>query len=284
MKAVFLVPSLRISRKIKIFTLILLAYCSASGNTFADEKSYTLGIFPYLPPRQIEKVYAPIAEDFSKLLGKPVSLETRRTYRDFSDSLAANHFDIVFLQPFDFAWAADEHGYKPLATRQSMLTAIVVTLPDSPITSLDDLKGKKLASTDKSAAVSFLMREELINRGYDLKKDVSIEYHRSHVSCMQQVLIRRADACITAQAALRFFEHKHERKLRIIGKSQEIASSLFAADQDVSKEEIQKLSDRILNWHLNPKGKSLLSNGRMEPFRAVTSKDYDTVRKIAKKF
>lgn len=283
MKAVFLVFKNTFFRN-KILFLLILASVFSSNMSQAKEDGYILGIFPYLPPRQIEKIYAPIAEDFSKLLGKPVSLESRRTYRDFTDSLSNNEFDIVFLQPFDFAWAADKLEYKALATRRSMLTAIVVTLPDSPLQSLKDLQGKKLASTDRSAAVSYLMRDELTKLGYQIGSDVKIEYHRSHVSCLQQVLIRRADACITAAPALHFFEHKHKRKLRIIGESSEIASSLFAADSDVPDIEKAELSAHIVNWPNNPEGKRLLSNGRMEPFRSVTSKDYDSVREIAKKF
>lgn len=250
----------------------------------ADNKGpvYSLGVFPHLPPRDLEKVFAPMAADLAKTLGVRVELHSSTTYQKFSERLDGEQFDIAFVQPFDYIRVADRHGYLPLATRTEKLATIVVTRTDSPLNSIQDLRNKKVALPPRTAAVSQLLRGYLKSQGIDPDRDIKLSYHRSHVSCMQQVLIGEAVACGTAAPARRFFQSKFNITLKVIAKSREIPHTLWVAHKRLPAEARNKIRARIIDWSNTREGQALLDRGKLMPFVAVSDKDYDVVRKLAR--
>ena len=248
---------------------------------YSDQKhEYTFGVFPHLPPRQLEKVYAPVAKEFSEILGKEVHLRSNSSYQNFMENLDQGKFDIAFVQPFDYVRVADKLGYKPMATRIEPLSTIFVVAKGSPLKSAADLKGKTIALPPKVAAVSRLTMDYLKKHNLDPEKDVTITHHRSHVSCMQQVMIKAADTCGTAAPALRFFEHKMKTDLDIIGETGSIPHALFTAHPGLSEEEYRKIKEAILSWSKTKKGQALLKHGKLSPYKDIKDKDYDVVRKM----
>ena len=83
-----------------ILTLFL-ALLSTVNYCLATE-GIRFGVYPHLPPRDLEKVYAPIAEEFSRVLNMPVKFESSSSFENFNDRLDQDTFDVVFVQPFDF--------------------------------------------------------------------------------------------------------------------------------------------------------------------------------------
>ena len=263
--------------------LVGAALCVASPSMFAENKPvYVLGVFPHLPPRDLEKVFAPMAADLGKALGGMVELRTSTTYEKFSSNLDTGKYDIAFVQPFDYIRIAKQQGYELLATRTEKLAVIVVTHNDSPLNSLADLKNKKVALPPKTSAVSHLLRGHLIANGMRPGKDIQLVHQRSHVSCMQQVLIGEVVACGTAAPARRFFQGKFNVQMKIIASSQEIPHTPWVAHPRVPKEHRQLLRQRILDWANTRDGQLLLARGKLTPFVAAKDADYDIVRKMAK--
>jgi phosphonate transport system substrate-binding protein len=244
-------------------------------------KDYVLGVFPYLPPRDLEKVFAPMAADLGKAVHHHIVLRSSTTYSRFAKRLDQQEFDIAFIQPFDYIRMADRFGYLPLATRSEKLTAIVVTGVDSPIQSVADLRGKRMALPPRQAAVSRLMRAFLKEHGLVAGKDIRLSYHRSHVACMRQVLIREADVCGTAAPALRFFQHKMKVKLKTIASSRSIPHTLFAISPRVPKSDRDAIRKRIVGWAHSEAGRKLLARGRLSPFVPIRDSDYNVVRHLA---
>ena len=269
------------SMRVFIVTLCLVLSVFAHADT-NNERPYILGVFPHLPPRELEKVFAPIAAAMGKALGHKVLFRSSSTYNKFMVNENKEIYDILFTQPFDYIKVADHYGYLPLATRDEPLATIVVVQKGSLITSLDDLKGKKIALPPKMAAVSILFRVYLKKHGIVPDKDVKLTYHRSHVSCMQQVIIGAADACGTAAPALRYFTSKMKVNLDIIAKTPSIPHTLFAVHPRVPERDRKRLLQTILSWGKTEAGHKLLQRGRLKPFIKITDKDYDIVRQYSK--
>ncbi len=248
-----------------------------------SKKEYSMGVFPFLPPRQLEKVFAPLAKDLGDAINRKIVLKTNTTYAKFAENLDAEKFDIAFVQPFDYIRIADNLGYRPLVTRKNSLKSVLVVKPDSPVKSLADMKDKHVAFPPPVAAVSRLMKAHFATNGLIPGKDVKYSHHRSHVSCMQQVLIGEADACGTALPAIRFFEYKMKAKLTIITKSQAIPHSLFAAHPKVPEFEREILRQRIINWPKTETGRKLMNIGKLKSFKRIKDSDYNIVREFDKK-
>lgn len=247
----------------------------------ATNPGYVLGVFPHLPPRALEKVFAPMATDLGQALDKPVVLRSSTTFDRFSKNLDSEKYDIAFLQPFDYVRMADRYGYLPLATRTEKLSAIVVVRESSPVQSLDDLKGKRIALPPRTSAVSRLFENHLRTHKVDRNRDVTLSYHRSHVSCMQKVMTGEADACTTAAPAKRFFEHKMGAKLKSIAQTREIPHTLFAIHPRVPRQDRERVKMRILSWGQSDDGRVLLERGRLKPFVPIHNADYDIVRTLS---
>ena len=263
--------------------LIVALFGSLNSNSHAAGKNeYVMGVFPHLPPRELEKVFSPMAADISKAIGKPVIFRTSSTYKKFMEQLDKQVFDIAFVQPFDYIRIADQYGYRPLATRQETLSAIIVTRPENPFKSIKDLKNKTLSLPPEVAAVSHLIKDYLVTNGFVIGKTVKLTHHRSHVSCMQQVLIGSADACGTAAPALRFFQHKMKVELKTIGESKPIPHTLFSIHPRIPESEKNTILERILSWGKTAEGEKILARGRLKPLKPIKDSDYNIVRKMSK--
>lgn len=250
--------------------------------TAAKPAAYQLGVFPHLAAGQIENTFAPMALDFSKALGRPVALKTKPSFEDFMRELDNQTYDIAFVQPFDYVWAHDRHGYIPLARRGEPLAGLIVVKPTSPLRTLEELKGRKIGTPPEVAAVSHLTKMALLKAGIDPRQDVQVQYYKAHDSCLQQLLIGEIDACSTAAYPLRFFENKWNVTFRVLAETQTISHSLFIVHPRVSAKHREIIRKTILSWDKTKAGRLLLERGELKPFIAVTDAEYGEVRKYAR--
>ena len=244
----------------------------------AEDNGYQFGVFPHLAAGQIETMFGPMAIEFSKALDRPVNLKTKPSFEAFMGELDKQAYDIAFVQPFDYVWAHDKHGYIPLARRGEPLAGLIVVKTDSPLHSLHELKGKKVGLPPEVAAVSHLTKMALLQAKLDPDTDTTLQYYKAHDSCLQQLLIGEVDACGTAAFPLRFFENKRNMKFRVLAETQAISHSLFIVHPRVSKKEREVLRKTILSWAQTDSGKELLAKGELKPFVTVTDAEYNVVR------
>jgi phosphonate transport system substrate-binding protein len=244
--------------------------------------SYQLGVFPYLPPRVLESVFAPIAVDMSNVLNKEILFRTSSTYSQFVENIEAQKYDVAFVQPFDYVRTARQNNYVPLATRDEPLEAIIVTLPGSSIKTAQDMKGAILSLPPASSAVSHLVKVFLAENKLRIGTDIQISHTRSHLSCMHQVLVGDADACGTAAPPLRVFEAKMQTEMKVMTKTASIPHTLFVVHSRVNDADRNALLKRILSWSETEHGKKILQQGKFKPFKAINDSDYDIVRRYLK--
>ena len=244
-----------------------------------------MGVFPYLPPAKLQELFDPIAADFEKVLGRKVVLSSRNEYETFTDALKREEFDIALIHPFDYPGAHDKNSYLPLARRKEELRGLILVNADSPLKTLQELKGKVISNPPREAAVSYLTSIALLEAGIDPNKGVRRDYGKSHFSCMQKLLIGEADACGTARQALLHFEKEKQMtaKFRVLHETAPVSHSVFVIHKRIVKKDRDALQARILNWPNTPEGKKIIDAGQFIPFVAATDKDYASVRKIMKK-
>lgn len=265
--------------RICLFSLCLLALSATAG---AAGAALQLGVFPYLPPAKLQQLFDPIAADFEQMLGRPITLSSRNEYDTFTAALHRQEFDIALIHPFDYPEAFDRHGYLPLARRKDELRGLILVAADSPLQTLQDLKGKTVANPPREAAVSYLTSIALMQAGIDPAREVRRDYGKSHFSCMQKLLIGEAEACGTARQALLHFEKEKQMtaKFRVLHETQAVSHSLFVVHRRVGKKERAALQARILDWPNTAAGRRIIDSGQFIPFVAATDQDYASVRKI----
>ena len=265
------------------FLLIVIVIIAISSAARADGRRagaefFQLSVMPYLPPQQLETVFAPIANEFGKVLNGTVALRSSVTFEAFHAAAITGKFPLIYTHPFNFIELRDTLGYNAIAGGGDKLIGVIVTEPDSKLTLIKQLRGTTLALPPDQSAVSRLILAHLSANGIDPLVDIKIQYFRSHHSCMHAVVIQSADACGTAHAPVRLFEAKMKRTLREIARTQPIPPSLFAAHPSVSQAQVHTLRTAITDWENSPEGKKLLESLGLERFVPVSNEDYDAVR------
>jgi len=263
-----------------VFLFLIVVTLSLRLNTVYSGQVFTMGVFPYLPATRIQELYTPVAEDLSTVLEKPVYLKTRDSFRNFRVAVEKQKYDLIFIQPFDYVRTAAPHGYQAISHPIGDLNGIFVVLSDSHIVNLADLKGKRIAMPPKDAAVSLLGLKLLIDNSIDIKTDVSISYQSNHFACMKQLLIKKVEACVTADAPRHMFERRSEVKLRVLKMTQAIPTTLFAIHNRVPQKERQEIISRIVDWNRSAAGREILNGLQFKYFVPTDDHTYDIVRKI----
>lgn len=263
---------------VALFWLVQSLSAPVSG---ADKGALVFGVFPHMPATRLLQVFTPVAEDFSRALGEPVKLRTRPDFEQFAAELQAETYDIAFIQPLDYVWLHDRHGYLPLARRDAPLQTVIVVNADSGIRNLRDLKGKTLAQAAPRAAVTQIIAAALKVEGYDIDKDFKRSFSANHFACIQKVITGEADACGTAARALAHWQDvKDSHGFRVIYEAPDMPHALFVVHPRVPPKQRRILLDTILSWPHTERGREILSRGELLPFTRATDADYDPVRRF----
>jgi len=246
-----------------------------------------MGVFPYLPTSKLELFYAPVAARFSEILGIKVNLRSRPDFERFRERVGQQNYDLIFIQPFDYVRTAADSGYLPLArwvTSENSqdtgeLRAIFVVGPDSSAQTLSDLSGKRVATPDRDAAVSLLGSYALSK--FQLDDDVEIRPLNNHLTCLKQVQLKKAAACVTAWPPLKFFRKQTGINFRVLYETSHIPSSLYAVHKSMPAEQQERLRAEMLSWNAdNPEDRIYLHKGGWSRMYPASDSDYDSVREI----
>lgn len=267
-----------ISALFSILLIVVFHASPAEPNSVAVQPPYTLGVFPHLSSGQIEKLFAPFAAHLSKELGRQIHLRTKPNFADFTAELERQTYDLAFVQPFDYVAAHDKYGYVPLVRRTGSLAAILVVRPDSPLHSLQDLKGKRIGLPPKIAAVSFLTRKALLDAGMDINKDVSLHYLKAHDACLNQLLLNKVDVCGSSEHPIRYFENKWHVQFRELTKTQTIPTPLFIAHSRLPPDARDAIKHAILSWQETKQGRSMLQSSGITMFQPAEDSEYEIMR------
>jgi ABC-type phosphate/phosphonate transport system substrate-binding protein len=248
-----------------------------------SEADYRLGVFPFLPALTLDRVFAMVVEDLGAGLGRTVHFRTKSTFEQFVNALDDGTFDFVFVHPFFYVSAADNHGYLPVARLKDPLIVNVFARASLSAESLGGLRGKTLGLPPKLAAVSEIMFGELEVLGMTPGRELQVRHFQSKMSCLQAVVLGSIDACGLPGFAMAHLDLGRDEELKIIHRTKPFPSVLFAAHPRVPKQDRERLQRLILGWEKSPRGMEILEAGKWNGFAKVNDADYDPVRRLARK-
>jgi len=266
---------------------LLTSQPAKAAQSSKPEPPYIIGILPFVPTANIEAIFAPLAAELSRALGRPVKLRTSPSFDKFMDELKNRTFDIAYIQPFDYVDIAKPGGYLPLASRNDTLSSHIIVKNDSPARSLKDLKGKNLGMPPRVSAVSFLNRLSLKKAGLVPDVDVKMIYLSSHQACLQQMMIGSVDACGVSPAGARLGEQQFRTTFRLIHESMEIPTPLFVVKQKLPTKDRAAILKVLITTDLaevKPELRSMFIESNGKPFRKVADQEYDVVRKLMRTY
>ncbi|MBI3546492.1 MAG: phosphate/phosphite/phosphonate ABC transporter substrate-binding protein [Gammaproteobacteria bacterium] len=213
-----------------------------------NSPAYKFGAFPMIAVGQIDKVFSPVAAELAQTLGQPVHFRTKPTFDEFRQELSRETYDFAVVQPFDYVLAHDSYHYLPLARFEDPLRANIMVLSDSALQHLQDLKGATLALPPITAATSRMAKKALKEAGFDLKRDLTLQYTKSLDSCLQLVVVKAVSACVSSPRAVHIFESTWGQRFRTLFETPSIPNTLFVVHRRVPKDKRDLLLKTLTSW------------------------------------
>jgi len=269
---------------IPIVLLCFLALMSVplKAHQSSDIDAYRFGVFPYLSTMRLEAAYAPIAAELGKAIGHEVTFKTSSEFQIFKSQLEAGNYDIAIIPPFLYPLTVDRNQYLPLLKVEEPLYSLVLVTEDSPIDNIQALRGKLLALPPVNGPVVAIAKRELAAQGINPETDLKMKSTKSVSSCLQQIVLKTADACIAPSFAQTTFEMSMKVKLRPLLRSQASPNRTLVVHPRVTQQKRDRIKQAFLSWRSSETGKALLQAINTKGFVEVNDGEFDLIRDLVR--
>lgn len=282
-----------------LLALGLTGCSSAASGTAAAGKDVTcpngkikFGILPYEDPSRLEPAYKTLAKALEKKLDCPVEVVITEDYAAEVLAMENGKLDVAEFGPLGFVFASERAKAVPLVSfgdaegKPTTYTAGIWVKKDSPVKTIEDLKGRSLAlgSPGSTSGDAFPM-SALKDAGID--KEVRSDYAGGHPEALLALVNGTVDAAEINSQTLESAKSEgtfDESKFRQVWKSNPIPNDPITVRSDAPKEFQDAVKQAFLE--LDPKdvaevGK-FLDVDPAGPMIEVTKETYQPLFDLAK--
>ncbi|PIJ12805.1 phosphonate ABC transporter substrate-binding protein [Leucobacter sp. OLJS4] len=282
-----------------LLALGLTGCSSAASGTAAAGKDVTcpngkikFGILPYEDPSRLEPAYKTLAKALEKKLDCPVEVVITEDYAAEVLAMENGKLDVAEFGPLGFVFASERAGAVPLVSfgdaegKPTTYTAGIWVKKDSPVKTLDDLKGHTLAlgSPGSTSGDAFPM-SALKDAGID--KEVRSDYAGGHPEALLALGNGTVDAAQINSQTLESAKSEgkfDESKFRQVWKSNPIPNDPITVRSDAP----QEFQDAVKKAFLELDPKDVAEVGKFldvdpaGPMIEVTKETYQPLFDLAK--
>jgi phosphonate transport system substrate-binding protein len=216
--------------------------------------------------------HSPLRDHLAKSLGRPVALVTAPDFQSFIDRTQQGQYDLILTAPHMGRLAETRDGYKRLVQTGHTVQGIFLARKDSDIQKIEDLKGKTLMMA-QPVSLFYQMADQLLRKkGLIPGESITIIDTRTHNNAMYAPLRGEADASVTGILLWNVLGQEHKDQLRVIGTTNKQPGFMLMANKRISKQDVNKLTNILMNFHKLPEGKAYLSATGYEGFKKIDDK------------
>jgi phosphonate transport system substrate-binding protein len=239
--------------------------CLGEQNT---AKVYTFDVVPQLTAAKIYTAWSPLLQRVGQEAGLCFELRVSPTIPEFEQKLLKGEPEFVFLNPYHAVLAYQKKKYQPLlADSEDLLTGILVVRADSPIKSLEELKGKNLSfPAPNSFAASLLIRAELAKK----KIDINPVFVKTHSNVYRSIIGKDAVAGGGVNNTLDNEAPEVRQQLRVLYETQAYTPHPVATHPSVPAAVRDRFLKAMLKLTQDDEGKKLLDGINLQKPQAVT--------------
>jgi phosphonate transport system substrate-binding protein len=254
--------------------LVFVALTSASPLTWsADSGIYRFGVVPQFEQRKLFRIWRPILDELEHRTGLTFTLVGSPKIPVFEQEYMEGAYDFAYLNPYHLLKAHDSQGYLPLVRDGGrMLKGILVVPKESPIQSVQELAGKRVAFPSPNAlGASLLMRAELAKL-HGVK--VIPYYVQTHSSVYLHVALGMTAAGGGVDATLRLQKPEIRQKLRILYETRRMIPHPICVHPRVPEAHRKKVLQALLEMAQTPEGAALLAKIPIRKAVAASLEEY----------
>lgn len=255
------------------------------GRHYVRGGTLNLSVIPFDTPQNIQRRFGPLLEYLNRATGRKLELTVAADFAQMLVDLAEQKTDMVFLTPLTYIQARKKIGVLPLVKalrdRMPFTHAVIVTRPDSGITSLQDLRGKRFAFGDKRSTSSFHVPRALLAAAGIMLEDLQeYAFLGQQDAIVKAVLAGEYDAGGIRERAGGMFENRGlavlERSTEIPGRNICVSPQLDQQTSDLFKQALVAL-DHNTTEHASILG---MIDADCMGFAVATDEEYDGLRNL----
>jgi phosphonate transport system substrate-binding protein len=253
-----------------------------SVSTSFAQQNYIMGVHPYKKPAVLAEMFKPLIAYLEKEIGATISFRSSKNYAAHMERIRNGDYDIFYMGPSLYAMISDSHPDKVRIAATVVnkgsptFKGVVVAREDSPIASLADLKGKKVAFGDRSSTLScYVPASMLMDAG--VFDTLEYKFVGSHDNVAKGVLKGFFDAGGLKPGVAKSYVGKG---LKIIAESEPVYEHVVGVSASLDGETVEKIKAALANVQ-NPEVYTSIKSS-LTGFEITKSSDYDNIRKIMK--
>ena len=267
-------------KKIVLFVLILVCVCS--GVTQAEDKK--LSMLPRYFPDKLTAMIVPLATYLSSETGtsfKPVLTEN---FANYELELLKGNITIGYQNPLVYVNISSIHEVIATAVKGDggdKFRGIIISRPDSGISRIAALKGKKIMIVSKTSAGGFLSQKlTLKENGLDVERDctLSVAADNRQENVIISVSIGDVDAGFIRESAL----HKADEfiipgSVKAVVKTAWLPNWALSVNKNLHKKQKDAIQAALLKLESDS---TVLKAMELKSFIAANDSDYDIIRTL----
>lgn len=262
-----------------LIALLAIPAISAFAEDNASVKPLQIGVVPYVSARVLVSSYEPMRLYLEQLLSRPVKIYTSTGFKQFFLNAQQGDYDLV-ISPAHFARILQkEHQFTPLVRYSTKAPGMVMTALNSPLKTLQDLRGQVIAMPDRLSMASVVGVAYLRENGLKPGTDFQLLEVPSFNSAILAVQKGDAAAAFSARAPLSHMSPELRESVRSIVDIGEYFSLIFLAHPRLGKTTVGLLNNTLLKFgNETAEGKQFLIStgfGTLIPATATDMKSLD---------
>ncbi len=265
------------------YILLVVALVLLPFSSLAADKALRFGVFPYKSPKEMMKLFLPIARQLEEAIGRPVHLVTTPNAVTFNQRAIAGDYDLIWACNTCYLQIHAKAGYEVVARGYPSFQGGVIVRKDSHLSELSQLQGKKIAAIGKGSYAGYqFFANSMEVLGYTMPGAVKVSFLRKLDSIVFSVVGRQYDAGIIRLDALASHRFARVRdQLTVIHTSTVIPQFPFAVNPGTDQELIAQIIEVLTGINNStPQGKDILQKLKIKGIETCMDHDYDGFRTV----
>lgn len=232
-----------------------------------------LALIPQAPPVAMHERWTPFVSRLAELTGQPITLKVYEDMQSFERDYSAGVPDLLFAHPSMTAEAHVRQGFIPLVRDRTTISGILFVRKDSPIQSVAELEGKRVAFVGARSFCSIitrgLMSQEMAERSFQEQNSGSTR------NVLKAVVLGKADAGASLDVAIEAEPPDLRDQLRPLATTRAMAPHPLSAHPRVPEALRRRIAEAVLAMGATQGGPALLAAVRFpDPVLADYERDY----------